>query len=609
MSKIKIQGHSSGTGILTISAPNTSTDRTVTIPDSSGTLLDENSSVPAANLTGTIASGRLSASNLGSGTVPTARLGSGTASSTTFLRGDGSWQVVAIPSLDSPSITGTLFVDSGSTVSHTISNWSDDVTYTITPTNCTVGTVNSSGVFVITHTSGNPSYTIKATTDSLGLDDSATVTKNIALSQAMTAPSLNAPADSDDATAVTYTISSIDANATKVIFDAQSSNFTYGSVGSGSGSKVGNTVEITGWSSTSVTVTLTYTTPATYSNRAKVQSTNAAYADSAYSSTDSITISASATHRGTKGFFCGGYTNSGDPWHSDDITYITISSTGNSAGYGDLSEPRAYSVGCSSGDSSRGLIMNGYHYDNGSSGNRTRTQNIEYINLASQGSAASFGNTTEIANNSGATSDGVRGVRFGGSHSSTHTDTMDYVTIATTGNAIDFGNLMDYNTGRPGGTSNDVRGLVVGGRDGASGKTDSIHYFTIQTTGNVSDFGNLSQGLSGVGVASGTNDRAVTVGGNKIASGNTNEIQYVTISTTGNASDFGDSTQTPYYREGVSNGTRGCYAGGITNDQTNVIEYITFSTLGNATDFGDVTNGNNYPGYGPYREGASFSGN
>lgn len=34
----------------------------------------------------------LNATNLGSGTVPTARLGSGTASSSTFLRGDGSWQ-------------------------------------------------------------------------------------------------------------------------------------------------------------------------------------------------------------------------------------------------------------------------------------------------------------------------------------------------------------------------------------------------------------------------------------------------------------------------------------------------------------------------------------
>ena len=37
----------------------------------------------------------LNASNLGSGTVGTARLGSGTASSSTYLRGDGSWQSIA----------------------------------------------------------------------------------------------------------------------------------------------------------------------------------------------------------------------------------------------------------------------------------------------------------------------------------------------------------------------------------------------------------------------------------------------------------------------------------------------------------------------------------
>jgi len=38
MAKVKIQGNASGTGVLTVTAPNTSTDRTVTLPDATGTL-------------------------------------------------------------------------------------------------------------------------------------------------------------------------------------------------------------------------------------------------------------------------------------------------------------------------------------------------------------------------------------------------------------------------------------------------------------------------------------------------------------------------------------------------------------------------------------------
>jgi len=39
MAKVKIQGHATATGILTIAAPNTNSDRTITLPDATGTLL------------------------------------------------------------------------------------------------------------------------------------------------------------------------------------------------------------------------------------------------------------------------------------------------------------------------------------------------------------------------------------------------------------------------------------------------------------------------------------------------------------------------------------------------------------------------------------------
>ena len=64
MSKVKIQGHASGSGTVTLGAPNTDSDRTITLPDTTGTLLDENSSVPAANLTGTVASARITAGSI-----------------------------------------------------------------------------------------------------------------------------------------------------------------------------------------------------------------------------------------------------------------------------------------------------------------------------------------------------------------------------------------------------------------------------------------------------------------------------------------------------------------------------------------------------------------
>lgn len=57
MSKVAITGNASGTGVFTIAAPAGNTDRTLTLPDEAGTVLTSASSLPAANLTGSLPAG------------------------------------------------------------------------------------------------------------------------------------------------------------------------------------------------------------------------------------------------------------------------------------------------------------------------------------------------------------------------------------------------------------------------------------------------------------------------------------------------------------------------------------------------------------------------
>jgi hypothetical protein len=83
MSKLKVSGNASGTGVITLEAPNTNTDRAITLPDSAGTLLMTDGD--GSNLTG------LSHTPEG-----TAVLSTGETGATKFLREDGdgtcSWQ-------------------------------------------------------------------------------------------------------------------------------------------------------------------------------------------------------------------------------------------------------------------------------------------------------------------------------------------------------------------------------------------------------------------------------------------------------------------------------------------------------------------------------------
>ena len=67
MSKVKIQGNASGTGVVTLTAPNTNTDRTITLPDgdiSLGVGIDDNATSTAITID--------ASENVGIGVVPEA---------------------------------------------------------------------------------------------------------------------------------------------------------------------------------------------------------------------------------------------------------------------------------------------------------------------------------------------------------------------------------------------------------------------------------------------------------------------------------------------------------------------------------------------------------
>jgi hypothetical protein len=146
MSKVAIKGNPLGTGTFTIEAPNSDTNSTILLPVGGGSvvLTDAtqtltNKTISGANNTvsnlaassvssgtfdaaripdlaatkitsGTFDAARipnLDANKITSGTVATARLASGTANSTTFLRGDQTWQTISTTPTTDQVLTAT----------------------------------------------------------------------------------------------------------------------------------------------------------------------------------------------------------------------------------------------------------------------------------------------------------------------------------------------------------------------------------------------------------------------------------------------------------------------------------------------------------------------
>ena len=133
---------------------------------------------------------------------------------------------------------------------------------------------------------------------------------------------------------------------------------------------------------------------------------------------------------GERGICFGGQT----PTVINTIQYITISSTGDSIDFGDMTALRGFATGVSS--QTRGISIGGYV----PTGSPDVTNAVDYVTIASTGNANDFGDTVQAIDEHAGTATSLRMFSVGGSTPSI-TNVVEFVTISTTGNATDFGDL------------------------------------------------------------------------------------------------------------------------------------------------------------------------
>ena len=184
---------------------------------------------------------------------------------------------------------------------------------------------------------------------------------------------------------------------------------------------------------------------------------------------------------------------------------------------------------------------------------------------------------------------GTRLLQAGGNTPSLNNNVIQFITISTFGNAQDFGDL-SYNGGSSrGSASSSTRALFC-----TNAHSPTIVFSTFASLGNSTSFGDTTfTGRYKCGLSNQT--RGIFAGGSTTpsspASSNDN-IEFVTIAQTGNAVDFGNLSLARAYIGTCSSSTRGVFAAGYNtsplNSGTKNIDFITISSTGNATDFGDT---------------------
>ena len=168
------------------------------------------------------------------------------------------------------------------------------------------------------------------------------------------------------------------------------------------------------------------------------------------------------------------------------IQSINIPTGGDTTQFGTLSQGLYMGGGAGGASPTRGFFFGGRLSPSGV------VNNIEFVTFASGGAATNFGDLTVARRAIAAVTNNTRAVSCSGDTPATNT--MDYITMASEGNATDFGDIGSNRvTAQSGaGTSNNLRGVTMGGFNSPNQFSTTMEYVNIDTTGNSFDFGYLT---------------------------------------------------------------------------------------------------------------------
>ena len=184
---------------------------------------------------------------------------------------------------------------------------------------------------------------------------------------------------------------------------------------------------------------------------------------------------------------------------NNSISYITIAQLGNAVDFGDITTSGTGVHGSAGlGNQTRGISVVGRIAPSPNNDGNT----MHYVTISTLGNSADYGDLSATTYASGTAANATRGLIFSARNggSPAQSNMIDFVTIASLGNSVRFGELARSNTPHTSnsgsGVASPTRAVYCGGYGTPASQysvLNTMEYVQIMTEGNSIDFGDLAQ--------------------------------------------------------------------------------------------------------------------